>query len=188
MPFRRSQIEGIMLSKFPTDWVWVLNHCTAGWKSITNHQGTSLRHRAGQRNPPVEGKANTITSIAGIEARTGYKRRPGSYSGGPAVVAPNQLEQVFKSVSPDQVWSQISHIKTHEGWLYLSIVIDLYFRHVVGWSIQSRIQMDLVLSSVLMTVIVFLAIGRIFDMSERHATLIVLRVLWRRIIWPIFLR
>lgn len=98
-------------------------------------------------------KIARLASIAGIKAQIGYKRRPGSYGGKPAVVAPNQLEQVFKTVSPDQVWvTDITYIKTHEGWLYLSVVIDLYSRRVVGWSMQSRMQMDLVLSSVLMAV------------------------------------
>ena len=42
--------------------------------------------------------------------------------------------------------------KTHEGWLYLAVVIDLYSRRVVGWSMQSRMHMDLVLSALLTAV------------------------------------
>ena len=48
--------------------------------------------------------------------------------------------------------TDITYIRTHEGWLYLAVVIDLYSRRVVGWSMQSRMQMDLVLSAVLMAV------------------------------------
>jgi len=54
---------------------------------------------------------------------------------------------------PDRAWvTDITYIRTHEGWLYLAVVIDLYSRRVVGWSMQSRMQMDLVLSALLMAV------------------------------------
>ncbi len=46
----------------------------------------------------------------------------------------------------------ITYIKTHEGFLYLAVVIDLYSRRLVGWSMQSRMHMDLVLSALLMAV------------------------------------
>ena len=46
----------------------------------------------------------------------------------------------------------ITYIKTHEGFLYLAVMIDLYSRRVVGWSMQSRMHMDLVLSALLMAV------------------------------------
>jgi putative transposase len=68
-------------------------------------------------------------------------------------VAPNQLQQQFDTAQPDQTWvTDITYIKTHEGFLYLAVVIDLYSRRVVGWSMQSRMHMDLVLSALLMAV------------------------------------
>jgi putative transposase len=48
--------------------------------------------------------------------------------------------------------TDITCIKTHEGWLYLSIVIDLFSRHVVGWSAQPRMTTDLVLQALLAAV------------------------------------
>ncbi|RVT30776.1 IS3 family transposase, partial [Acinetobacter indicus] len=42
-------------------------------------------------------------------------------------------------------WSTHPYIRTHEGWLYLAVVIDLFSRLVVGWSMKSRITADLVL-------------------------------------------
>lgn len=63
--------------------------------------------------------------------------RTGRYGGKPAVVAENKLEQQFEVASPDRVWvTDITYIKTHEGWLYLSVVIDLFSRRVVGPSRQ----------------------------------------------------
>ena len=51
----------------------------------------------------------------------------------------------------NKVWStDITYIPTHEGWLYLAVVIDLFSRLVVGWSMKSRITTDLVLDALLM--------------------------------------
>ena len=48
--------------------------------------------------------------------------------------------------------TDITYIKTYEGWLYLAVIIDLYSRRVVGWSMQSRVRIDLALSALLMAV------------------------------------
>ncbi len=46
----------------------------------------------------------------------------------------------------------ITYIKTHEGWSYLAVVIDLFSRRVVGWSMQSRMTTDLALQALLSAV------------------------------------
>ena len=46
--------------------------------------------------------------------------------------------------------TDITYIRTHEGWLYLAVVIDLFSRLVVGWSMKSKITTDLVLDALLM--------------------------------------
>jgi len=98
-------------------------------------------------------KISRLTSLAGIKAQIGYKRKAGFYGGKPAVVAPNHVARAFEVGVQDQVWvTDITYIKTHEGWLYLAVIIDLYSRRVIGWSMQSRMQMDLVLSALLMAV------------------------------------
>lgn len=98
-------------------------------------------------------KIARLTSLAGIKAQIGYKRKAGFYGGKPAVVAPNHLDRAFNVDEPDQTWvTDITYIRTHEGWLYLAVIIDLYSRKVIGWSMQSRMQMDLVLSALLMAV------------------------------------
>ncbi len=100
-----------------------------------------------------ENRVARLTSLAGIAAQIGYKRRPGRYDGKPASVAENKLEQQFSASQPDQVWvTDITYIKTHEGWLYLCVVIDLFSRRVVGWSAQSRMTTDLALQALLMAV------------------------------------
>ncbi|WP_374592002.1 IS3 family transposase [Novosphingobium sp.] len=100
-----------------------------------------------------ENRVARLASLAGIAARIGYKRRPGRYGGKPAVVATNTLDRQFGVDAPDKVWvTDITYIRTHEGWLYLAVVIDLFSRRVVGWSAQPRMTTDLALQALLTAV------------------------------------
>jgi putative transposase len=54
-------------------------------------------------------------------------------------VAPNLLEQNFEASTANQKWAgDITYLMTSEGWLYLAVVIDLYSRSVIGWSMSNR--------------------------------------------------
>ena len=87
-----------------------------------------------------------------MRAQVGYRRRAGHY-GKPAVVAENQLEQNFDVEAPNQVWvTDITYIRTHEGWLYLAVVLDLFSRQLIGWSMRSRIDSELAINALLMAV------------------------------------
>jgi len=49
------------------------------------------------------------------------------------------LQRQFTHEAPDQAWAtDITYIRTYEGWLYLAVAIDLHSRLVVGWSMQAR--------------------------------------------------
>ncbi len=48
--------------------------------------------------------------------------------------------------------TDITYIRTHEGWLYLAVVVDLFSRKIIGWSMQSRMTNDIVLNALLMAV------------------------------------
>jgi len=94
-----------------------------------------------------------LTRLAGMRAQIGYKRRPGKYGGKPSVVVDNTLDRQFDVAEPNTAWvSDITYIKTYEGFLYLAVVIDLYSRRVIGWATQSRQPTDLVLQALLMAV------------------------------------
>jgi len=94
-----------------------------------------------------------LARLAGIRAEIGYKRKPGKYGGKPSVVIDNTLDRQFDVAEPDTAWvSDITYIKTYEGFLYLAVVIDLYSRRVIGWATQSRQPTDLVLQALLMAV------------------------------------
>jgi putative transposase len=91
--------------------------------------------------------------LAGIRAQIGYKRRPGSYGGKPSLVVDNTLDRKFDVAAPDRAWvTDITYIRTLEGFAYLAVVIDLYSRRVVGWSMQSRQTTDVVLQALHMAV------------------------------------
>jgi len=94
-----------------------------------------------------------LARLAGIKAQIGYKRRPGKYGGKPSVVVDNTLNRQSDVDAPDRFWvTDITYIRTYEGFLYLAIVIDLYLRRVAGWATQSRQYTDLVLQALLMAV------------------------------------
>lgn len=89
----------------------------------------------------------------GLRAQIGYRRRPGRYGGRPAVVAPNHLQRQFDVSEPNRAWvTDITYLRTHEGWLYLAVVLDLFSRQVIGWSMGPRIDRTLVLNALLMAV------------------------------------
>ena len=68
-------------------------------------------------------------------------------------VAENTLNREFKVAAPDQVWvSDITYIATAEGWLYLCVVLDLYSRRVVGWSMGRTLVTELTLAALMMAV------------------------------------
>ena len=69
-------------------------------------------------------------------------------SGHQLEVAPNLLERNFTASAPNQRWvGDITYLKTPEGWLYLAVIIDLFSRFVVGWSLSTVIDRHLVLKA-----------------------------------------
>lgn len=66
-------------------------------------------------------------------------------------VADNILNRNFSANKPNEKWcGDISYIWTDEGWMYLAVVIDLYSRAVIGWSIQSNMSKQLVCDALTM--------------------------------------
>jgi putative transposase len=66
-------------------------------------------------------------------------------------IAPNLLDRNFAPAAPNQVWtSDITYLWTNEGWLYLAIVLDLFNREVVGWSLKPRMTAGIVTDALTM--------------------------------------
>lgn len=84
----------------------------------------------------------------GVRIKPKYKITTNSKHKG--FIAPNLLGQNFKVLKPNEVWvSDITFIMTGEGWLYPAVILDLYSRRVVGWSVNDRINKELVIDAFL---------------------------------------
>ncbi len=95
-----------------------------------------------------ENRVARLMRMAQIKSVRGYKRPPNKV-GRPSQVSPNQFQQD----EADQVWvTDITCIRTNEGWLYLEVVLDLHSRAVVGWSIRGSMETTLVLDALTMAV------------------------------------
>ncbi|HCJ7750349.1 TPA: IS3 family transposase [Citrobacter freundii] len=93
-----------------------------------------------------------LMNRAGIKAQVGY-RSPRAHKGEVSIVSPNRLQRQFNPDAPDERWvTDITYIRTHEGWLYLAVVVDLFSRKIIGWSMQSRMTKDIVLNALLMAI------------------------------------
>ena len=87
----------------------------------------------------------------GIRARHKRRYRVTTDSRHGLPVAPNRLERDFAPAAPNQIWtSDITYLWTDEGWLYLAIVLDLFNREVVGWSLKPSMTADLVTDALTM--------------------------------------
>lgn len=92
-----------------------------------------------------------LMKLAGIRAKRGYKTHPGFKGAQPSHVAPNRLDRRFEVDAPNTHWvTDFTYVRTHEGWLYLTVVIDLFSRQVIGWSMKSNPRAELVLDALLM--------------------------------------
>lgn len=87
----------------------------------------------------------------GIRARHKRRFKATTDSKHSMPVAPNLLARNFTPQAPNKVWTgDITYIQTGEGWLYLAVVLDLFNREVVGWSIKPRMSADIVTDALTM--------------------------------------
>jgi len=68
-------------------------------------------------------------------------------------IAPNLLQQDFAASRPNQKWAgDIPYVWTREGWVYLSVILDLHSRRVIGWAISNRMKKDLAIRALNMAI------------------------------------
>lgn len=82
------------------------------------------------------------------------RRPPGNSRLRPGhAIAPNVLNRQFEAPSPNQKWvADFTYLWTWEGWLYVAVVLDLFSRRIVGWSMQSQMTAQLVTDALLMAI------------------------------------
>ena len=87
-----------------------------------------------------------------LRALHGYRMRRWSV-GKPSVLIPNLLKRQFTVTRRNKAWvTDITYIRTWQGWLYVAVVMDLFSRKIVGWSAGPTIHRELVLDALLMAV------------------------------------
>jgi putative transposase len=124
---------------------WLASGTVYGYRKITLdlREGgeTCSRHRV-----------RRLMKAEGLRAQVGYGSKP-RQRGGPAGVVGNVLNRDFAPDAPNAVWvTDITYIRTYEGWLFLSAVMDLYSRQIVGWATSATMTSDLVLQALVAAV------------------------------------
>jgi putative transposase len=87
-----------------------------------------------------------------LVARARRRRWPKDAGDRPAhALAPNVLDRQFAAPGPNQRWAaDFTYLWTDEGWLYVAVVLDLYSRYVVGWSMSPSMTSQLVIDALIM--------------------------------------
>jgi len=94
-----------------------------------------------------------LRRAAGIEAQRKRKFRLAYRSRQNTQAAANLLKWPFQASQPDQIWmADVTFIATRVGWLYLAVLIDLYSRLIIGWSMTDRPNQDLVNAALRMAI------------------------------------
>jgi transposase InsO family protein len=95
-----------------------------------------------------------LMRINRIRAVTKRKYKATTNSAHNKSVADNLLNQNFKATGPNKIWvSDITYIWTKEGWLYLVVIMDIYSRRIVGWSMSENISTNLVITAIVYAII-----------------------------------
>jgi len=101
--------------------------------------------------PASKERVERLMRENGIRARHKRRYKATTDSKHALPVAPNVLDRDFAPAAPNQVWTaDLTYIWTDAGWLYLAIVLDLFNREVVGWSIKPRMTADIVVDALSM--------------------------------------
>lgn len=103
--------------------------------------------------PVSRSKVRKLMIEAGVQAKQRKRYKVTTNSNHRKPVFDNRLNREFDVVAPDQVYAgDITCLWTQKGWLYLAVVIDLYSRKVVGWSMSSRMKAQLVCDALRMAI------------------------------------
>lgn len=94
-----------------------------------------------------------VMRLAGIHARRPHRRRVTTDSRHGLPIAENVLQRDFDAPTAHRKWAaDITYIPTRDGWLYLAVVMDLFSRRIIGWSMQPTLERSLVLDALEMAV------------------------------------
>ena len=110
-----------------------------------------VRELRGRGFPASKDRVERLMRENGIRARHKRRYKATTDSKHSLPVAPNVLEREFAPPAPNRVWAaDLTYVWTEQGWLYLAVVLDLFNREVVGWSIKPRMTADIVVDALAM--------------------------------------
>ena len=96
-------------------------------------------------------RVQTLMQLHGIRAMSKRRFKVTTDSNHDLPFASNLLNREFTVDAPNRVWvGDITYIATDEGWLFLAVVIDLFSRQVVGWSLREHMTRDIVIDALRM--------------------------------------
>ena len=96
-------------------------------------------------------KVRRLMRELGLKAKSPKRYKVTTDSRHSFPVAPNLLNRKFDVYEPNRFWTtDITYVWTFEGWLYLAVVLDLYSRQIVGWSMDKRMKKQLALDALAM--------------------------------------
>lgn len=142
VPGKREKSNSLLDEKITT--VFQAHHSRYGAVRITDelqdHGESCSKNRVARRMQNL-----------GLQAKAKKKFKVTTDSNHKLPIAPNLLNRDFTATASNQKWvGDISYIWTKEGWLYLAVVIDLYSRSVIGWSMQPTMSSQLVCDALMM--------------------------------------
>lgn len=99
-------------------------------------------------------RVQRLMSRARLVARRRRRVRPGDFGLRPEhAIAPNLLNREFQAAAPNCKWvADFTYLWTAEGWLYVAVVLDLFSRRIVGWSMHAQMTAQLVTDALLMAI------------------------------------
>lgn len=131
----------------------LLVHIKATFKEMKGAYGWPRiwRELADRQVKAGKERVRRLMREGGLQARGKRKFKATTNSAHDLPIAPNLLQRNFTAQAPNQVWTgDITYIWTEEGWLYLAVVIDLFNRQVVGFSMNKRMTRALVIDALRM--------------------------------------
>lgn len=125
---------------------WAESGFSYGYRNIT-------KDLKDDRESVGKNRVHRIMRQNDIRSQRGYKKHRGFSGGDLSLVVPNTLAREFEVDAPDKAWvTDFTYIRTHEGWLYLAIVLDLFNRQVIGWSMKNNPRAELVIDALMMAI------------------------------------
>ena len=142
-PSQRSQTNARLTARIRES--FAASDCTYGsprvWRDLQDWGETCSENRVAR-----------LMQAARLKARSKRRRLPGDSGQRPEhSIAANILDRQFEAAEPNQRWvADFTYVWTAEGWLYVAVVLDLYSRRAVGWSMSSGMTAQLVIDALMM--------------------------------------